>query len=241
MIQHIWEIKISWTTFCLAHRNILVIHPDAFKLETSFFLPKAISGPTGTSSASIFLLKLLGGVLICSYTFIFLILIFFFPTSIAERKAEDPNQVVWWYQQLSELDQRFAQMDSHSLNRDWRKQGGFSGWEGPRTHMVTRILDRGHTPAAHSMLTTAGPFGGNSFWWTWLIPARSEPITLRWTTLQPLNIFSDFLGWYFSSQTPIPLLAINRSPLLRFCLFCTMYLVWNTIYILSQQAATPLS
>lgn len=139
------------------------------------------------------------------------------------------------------VDQRFAEMDSRFLKRDWRKRGGFWGWEGPRTPLVTRILARGHIPAAHSMLTTADPLGGNSFWWTWLIPARSEPITPRWTTLQPLNIFSDCLRWYFSSQTPAPLLAINRLLLLRFCLFCTMYLVWNTISILSQQAATPLS
>lgn len=46
-----------------------------------------------------------------------------------------------------------------------------------------------------STLTAVETIGGNSSWWTWLIPTASEPITPRWTTSQLLNIFSDCLAW----------------------------------------------
>lgn len=164
--------------------------------KSSFFLPQVF--PKRTSSASIFLFTLLGHILVCSYTFTVLTLMFFFPYVHSWKKCRGPKAGGVMVPACEWVDQRFALdscLNSCCLKRDWRKQGGCSGWEGPCTPIITGILDRGHIPAAHSMLTTADPFGGNSFWWTWLIPARSEPITPRWTTLQPLSIFSDCLGW----------------------------------------------
>lgn len=206
MIQHIWEIKVSWTTFSWLIGTFwsFILTPSSSKASFSSF-PKPF--PTRTSSASIFLFKLLEWCfdlflhIYCSHIHIFL------PYIHSWKKGRGPKPGSVVVPACESTDQRFSLdscLDSHFRKRNWRKQGGFPVWGGPRNPIIPRILERGHISAAHSMLTTADPFGGNSFWWTWLIPARSEPITPRWTTLQPLNIFSDCLGWYFSSQTPTP-------------------------------------
>lgn len=155
--------------------------------------------------------------------------------------------MVRWYQESSRLDQGFC-LDGLMLPEEGPEKRGRIVRTGRTTrcrgHQRSRwgcrwlwgcVLDTCHSPAACFMPTAADPLGGNGFCWTWLIPAIFEPITPRWTTSQPLNIFSDCLIWYFGSQTHPPLFpAINRSLFLRFCLFCVTYLVWNTIYILSQ-------